>query len=113
MVERVAKRRVSDSKDGYRIVKSRIRVRLGGNSKKLDSGTQKVGYFVGYHALFTPNFMFCFIRSGAGSVGYIPDLEKSGSGSPKKVWVGSGIRKIWVSARPLLDTHASEIRGFC
>ena len=27
-------------------------------------------------------------RSGSGRVGYIPDLEKSGSGSPKKVGFG-------------------------
>ena len=63
--------------------------------KKSDSGQvgwefEKVRYFVGYHALFTPNFMFYFIRSGSGRVGYIPDLEKSGSGSPKKVGLGSG-----------------------
>ena len=77
MVERVAKSRVSNRSD----------------SKKSDSGTQKVGYFVGYCALFTPNFMFWFKRSGSGRVGYIPDLEKSGSGSPKKVGFGSGTRK--------------------
>ena len=55
MVERVAKSRVSNRSD----------------SKKSDSGTQKVGYFVGYHALFTP------------------DLEMSGSGSPKKSGLGT------------------------
>ena len=67
----------------------------GRNSNKSDSGTQKVRYYVGYHALFTPNFMFCFIRSGSGSVRYIPDLENSGSGSPKKVGFRSGTRKFW------------------
>jgi hypothetical protein len=72
VVERVAKSRVSNRSD----------------SKKSDSGTQKVGYFVGYHALFTPNFMGFFIKSCSGRGGYIPDMEKSGSGSPKKS--GSG-----------------------
>ena len=85
-MERVAKCRVSNRSD----------------SKKSDSGTQKVGYFVGLCALFTPNFMFCFIRSGSGRVGYIPNLAKSGSGSPKKVRVG--YPKIWVPAPPLEES---------
>ena len=77
------------------IVKSRIRVGSGGNSKKSDSGTQKVGYLVSYCALFMPNLMFWFKRSGLGRVGYIPDLEQLGSGSPIKVGFRSGTRKFW------------------
>ena len=86
VVEWVAKSRVSNRSDSKNSDSGR-------NSKKLDSGTQKVGYFVGYCALFTPNFMFCFIRLGSGSVRYIPDLEKLGSGSPKKVRFRSGTQK--------------------
>ena len=94
-MERVTKSRVSNRSDR----KSRIRV---GNSKKSDSGTQKVRYFFGYRALFTPNFMFSFIRSGR--VGYIPNLEKSGwvaqknSGSgrvPENLGTRSTTRREW------------------
>ena len=74
-MERVAKSRVSNSKKS-----DSGRVGLVGYSKKSDLRTRKVGYFVGYCALFTPNFMFCFIRLDSGRVGYIPDLEKSDSG---------------------------------
>ena len=54
-----------------RVVKSRVLNRF--DSKKSDSlwvgwEFQKVGYFVGYLALFTPNLMFCSIRSGLGRV---------------------------------------------
>ena len=56
-MERVAKSRVSNRSDSKKSDSGR-------NSKKSDSGTQKIGYFVSYCALFTPNFMFCFIRSG-------------------------------------------------
>ena len=76
MVERVAKSRVSNRSDSKK--SDSDRVGECGDSKKLGSGTQNVGYFVGYHVRFTPNFMFCFIRLGLGRVGYIPDLEKSG-----------------------------------
>ena len=76
MVERVTKSRVSNRLDSKKSDSGR-------NSKMSGSGTQKVRYFVGYNALFTPNFMGFFIKSGSGRVGYIPDMEKSGSGSPK------------------------------
>ena len=86
MLERVAKSRVSNSSGSKKSDSGRVG--LGGNFKKSVSGTQKVGYFVGYSARFTPNLMLCFKRSGSGRVGYLPDLEKSGSGSPKIVGFG-------------------------
>ena len=82
MVERAAKSRVSNRLDSKK-----------SDSDRVGWSFQKVRYFVGYHALFTPNFMGFFIKSGSGRVGYIPDMEKSGSGSPKKVGFGSGTRK--------------------
>ena len=80
-MERVAKSRVLNRSDSKKSDSGR-------NSKKSDSGTPKVGYFVGYSALFTPNFMDFFKRSGSGRVGYLPDLEKSGSGGSKIVGFG-------------------------
>ena len=84
-MEQVAKSRVSNRSDSKKSDSGR-------DSKKSGSGTQNVGYFVGYRVRFTPNFMLYFIRLDSGRVGYIPDLEKSDSGSPKKVRFGSGIR---------------------
>ena len=79
------------------IVKSWIRVGSGGNSKKSDFGTQN-----GYHSLFTPNFMFCFIRSGSGRVGYIPEVEKLGlgrvpenSGARSTTTYNINLKKVW------------------
>jgi hypothetical protein len=79
VVERVAKSRVSNRSD----------------SKKSDSGTQKVGYFVGYCALFPPNFMGFFIRSGTYST------WKSRVRVAHKSRVPVGYPKIWVPAPPL------------
>ena len=58
---------------------------------------KKLGILSGIVHFLLQILCFAFIRSGSGkvsgTVGYIPDLEKSGSGSPKKVWFGSDTRK--------------------
>ena len=108
VVERVAKSRVSNRSDSKKSDSGRAGI-------PKNSGTQKVGYFAGYRELFTPNFMSFFIRSDLGRVGYIPYLEKSGSGSPKKVGFGSGTRSTtsYLKTYYFFPFHLMKVLSIC